>query len=135
MGDRAGAGDGRVTVDVAVVGAGLAGLVAARRLREAGASVVVLEARDRVGGRLLNADLGDGKVAEVGGQWVGPTQDRILALLGELRIGTFPTFDSGRSVLELEGRLRHYKGTIPRVGPLVLLDSAIAQARLERMAR
>jgi monoamine oxidase len=135
MGDRAGAGDGRVTVDVAVVGAGLAGLVAARRLREAGASVVVLEARDRVGGRLLNADLGEGKVAEVGGQWVGPTQDRILALLGELRIGTFPTFDSGRSVLELEGRLRHYKGTIPRVGPLVLLDIAIAQARLERMAR
>ncbi len=129
------AGEPAAGVDVAVVGAGLAGLVAARRLREAGASIAVLEARERVGGRLLNAPIGDGRVVEVGGQWVGPTQDRVLALLEELGIGTFPTFDSGRSVLELEGRTRHYKGTIPRVGPLVLADIALAQLRLERLAR
>ncbi len=68
------------TVDVAVVGAGLAGLTAARDLVDAGRSVMVLEARDRVGGRTLNEDLGDGKVVEVGGQWIGPTQDRMAAL-------------------------------------------------------
>jgi monoamine oxidase len=121
--------------DVAVVGAGLAGLVAARELRAAGASVVVLEARDRVGGRMLNADIGDGAIVEVGGQWVGPTQDRVLALIDELGLERFPTYDDGESVLELAGKTRRYAGTIPRVGPLVLLDIALARFRLERMAR
>ncbi|MCW3062984.1 MAG: FAD-dependent oxidoreductase, partial [Solirubrobacterales bacterium] len=69
--------------DVVVVGAGLAGLTAARDLVAAGRSVVVLEARDRVGGRTLNHDLGGGKIVEVGGQFVGPTQDRILNLADE----------------------------------------------------
>ena len=62
--------------DLVVVGAGLAGLSAARAAAHAGASVVVVEARDRVGGRVLNEDIGDGNVVEVGGQWIGPTQDR-----------------------------------------------------------
>jgi monoamine oxidase len=122
-------------VDVAVVGAGLAGLVAARELTRTGASVRVLEARDRVGGRLLNQPIGDGAVVEIGGQWVGPTQDRVLGLLDELGIETFPTYDDGKSVLELAGKTRRYAGTIPRVGPLVLADIAIARFRLERLAR
>ena len=96
--------------------------------------MIVLEARERVGGRLLAAEIGDGEITEVGGQWVGPTQDRVLALLDELGIATFPTFDEGRSVLELDGRLRHYSGTIPRVGPLVLADIALARLRLQRLA-
>ena len=120
--------------DVVVVGAGLAGLTAALRLRQGGRSVIVLEARTRVGGRLLAAEIGGGEIVEVGGQWVGPTQERVLALLDEFRIGRFPTFDEGRSVLELDGRLRHYSGTIPRVGPLVLADIALARLRLQRLA-
>ena len=96
--------------------------------------MIVLEARERVGGRLLAAEIGGGEIVEVGGQWVGPTQERVLALLEELGIGRFPTFDEGRSVLELEGRLRHYSGTIPRVGPLVLADIALARLRLQRLA-
>jgi monoamine oxidase len=78
------------------VGAGFAGLVAARDLVRAGRSVVVLEARNRVGSRVLNHDLGDGKVIEVGGQWVGPIQDRVYALAGELGIETFPTYETVR---------------------------------------
>ena len=103
-----------------VVGAGLAGLTAARALSAAGRSVRVLEARDRVGGRTLNASIGDGNVVEMGGQWVGPTQDRVLALAEELGVETFPTYYEGRNVLDLAGKRRTYKGTIPRLGPHVL---------------
>src|SRR5690348_1911706 len=66
--------------DVVVVGAGLAGLTAARDLVAAGRSVVVLESRDRVGGRVLNVDLGNGVITEGGAEFIGPTQDRIAAL-------------------------------------------------------
>jgi len=121
--------------DVVVVGAGLAGLAAARALRAAGASVVVLEARDRVGGRLHNHDIGDGKVVEVGGQWIGPTQDRLAALAGELGVDTFPTHSEGFNLLEYGGRVRRYTGTIPRINPAVLVDVERAQRRLNRMAR
>ncbi len=122
-------------VDVVVVGAGLAGLVAARDLIAAGRSVAVIEARDRVGGRLLNADLGDGKVVEVGGQWVGPTQHRALALASELGVETFPTYAQGDNVVEIGGSLRRYRGAIPKINPAVLVDIGQAQYRLDRMAR
>lgn len=120
--------------DLLIVGAGLAGLVAARRLRQRGRSVMVLEARPRVGGRILNAAVTDGASVEVGGQWVGPAQDRVLALAEELGVQTFPTFNEGKSVLELGGRLKRYSGTIPRVGPLVLADIARARRRLQKLA-
>jgi monoamine oxidase len=122
-------------VDVAVVGAGLAGLVCARDLVRAGRSVVVLEASDRVGGRTVNEDLGDGQVVEGGGQWAGPTQTAVLALARELGVATFPTHDEGDNLLEWRGAVRRYRGTIPRVGPLVLADLAQAMARTERLAR
>src|SRR5438105_7229348 len=88
---------GRV-YDVVVVGAGLAGLTTARAVRAAGRSVLVLEARTRVGGRNFDHPLGDGKVAELGGQWAGPGQDRALALAKELRIETFPTYADGQRI-------------------------------------
>jgi monoamine oxidase len=121
--------------DVAIVGAGLAGLTAARRLVEAGVEPVVVEARDRVGGRTLNHDIGDGKVVEVGGQWVGPTQRRMLALAQELGVDTFPTHDEGENVIEWRGENKRYRGAIPRINPAILVDVAQAQARLDRMAR
>ena len=85
------------SVDVVVVGAGLAGLVTARDAAAAGLDVLVVEARDRVGGRLLNAPLpgADGEIVEAGGQWVGPGQDRIAALITDLGLATFPTYDTG----------------------------------------
>jgi monoamine oxidase len=90
--------------DVAVVGAGFAGLTAARELVRAGRSVVVLEARDRVGGRVLNASIGGGEIVEVGGQWIGPTQDRIAALARELGVATFKTYNSGDNLYYREGQ-------------------------------
>jgi monoamine oxidase len=119
---------------VIVVGAGLAGLTAARQLVAAGRSVLVVEARDRVGGRTVNASIGAGKVTEMGGQWVGPTQDRVLALARELGIETFPTYHEGRNLLQLGGKTRRYRGTIPRLAPHVLLGIQRARRRLRRAA-
>ena len=106
--------DSRET-DVVVVGAGLAGLAAARKLTADGIDCVVLEARDRVGGRTLNHSIGDGKIVEVGGQWVGPTQTRVLELMRELGLESFPTYDQGEHVIEYEGELKRYTGTIPKL--------------------
>jgi monoamine oxidase len=124
----------KLEADIAVVGAGIAGLVAARGLRAAGRSVAVLEARDRVGGRTLNLELEGGQAVEIGGQWVGPTQPRVLALCDELGLETFPTYNRGRNVLELAGKRSTYKGTIPRISPVVLADIRRAQRRFDRLA-
>lgn len=129
------AGSGMARADVVVVGAGLAGLSAARGLAHAGCSVVVLEARRRVGGRLLNEPIEGGQVVEVGGQWIGPTQDRIAALADEVGVETFPTWSTGDHLTEFEGRLLRHSGTIPRVSGPVLMDVARAQRKLDSMAR
>ena len=96
--------------------------------------MIVLEARDRVGGRLLNESIGDGHVVDVGGQWIGPTQDRMYALAAEAGIEIFPTHVTGKNLLELGGKVRRYTGTIPRLGPHVLFDIARAQRKLNRLA-
>ena len=121
--------------DVVVIGAGLAGLTAAAELERGGHAVVVLEARDRVGGRRLNDHLADGTPLEVGGQWAGPTQRRVLALAEQLGVATFPTHVTGDSLMEYRGRLMRYRGTIPRLNAAALADVGQAQLKLDRMAR
>jgi len=88
----------RVTADVCVVGAGFAGLAAAYRLKQAGANVVVLEARNRVGGRSFTHDMKGGGWVDFGGQWVGPTQDRFYALIKEMGCETYPSPNFGRTL-------------------------------------
>jgi monoamine oxidase len=127
------------TVDVAIVGAGLAGLTAARRLVAAGASVAVLEARDRVGGRTLNHPIAGGEVAEAGGEFVGPTQNRIVALASEVGIGTFDAYDSGSDIYVngLE-RLKYSDtgllGTAPP-DPLLIVDIVKLSQQIDQLAK
>ena len=122
------------TADVAIVGAGFSGLAAAQELVAAGLDAVVLEARDRVGGRVLNHELRGGEVVEVGGQWVGPTQRALLGLAAELDVETYPTHTEGDNLIVYRGRVRRYRGTIPRINPAVLLEVERVRRKLDRLS-
>lgn len=121
------------TVDVVIVGAGLAGLTAARELVHSGTSCVVLEARDRVGGRTLSQPLA-GAMIDTGGQWIGPTQHRLAALAKELGVATFPQFHTGRKLLSWGGKLTSYDSDLPKFSLLTQLDLLRMDRRLKRLA-
>jgi monoamine oxidase len=120
--------------DVIVIGAGLAGLSAADALRRAGRRVMVLEARDRVGGRTWT-DTYEGVRIERGGQWIGPDQPLVYALVRELGLHTFPSATGGRQVLDRGGQISTYTGTIPPVGLLNLLPLQLMMTLVERWRR
>ncbi|HKT38702.1 MAG TPA: flavin monoamine oxidase family protein [Ktedonobacterales bacterium] len=120
--------------DVGIVGAGLAGLMAARQLVAAGVSVCVLEARDRVGGRTWTRPASDGTLIDLGGQWIGPTQQRMQRLAAELGAETFKTWDSGNNVQYHAGERLVYSGAIPTADRLVAGDVMEAMLNLNMMA-
>ncbi len=117
-----------------MIGAGLAGLSAARELRGQGHSVAVVEARNRVGGRTLNKRLNKTEVVEIGGQWVGPGQDNVLGLIDDLGLETFKTWTEGENVYWRNGTRETYTGTIPPAGPAALGELAVTLARINQMA-
>jgi monoamine oxidase len=125
----------RVEADVCVVGAGYAGLTAARRLHQQGRSVVVLEARDRVGGRIWTAPLADGHPIDRGGAWLAPKHDAIPALAAEMGVSTYKTYVAGSHLLAGDGRIRRYKGLIPKISPLAVAGIAWTQSTVDRLAR
>src|SRR3989475_7641830 len=125
----------RVDADVCVVGAGYAGLTAARRLAAAGRSVIVLEARDRVGGRMWTHHLSDGSTIDRGGAFLAPGHDAIHGLAKEVGVSTYKTWTKGDHLLIGGGRTRRYRGLIPMISPLAVATIAWAQVKLDWMAR
>lgn len=120
--------------DVVIVGAGFAGLSAARELTRLGRDVVVVEGRDRVGGRSYTGEVG-GVAVDLGATFVGPTQDAVLALARELGCETMPTYSHGRNLIRWRGRVRTYRSTIPRLSVLELLDVSRIQWRFARISK
>jgi monoamine oxidase len=125
--------------DVVVIGAGFAGLAAARALAHDDRSVVVLEARNRVGGRVLNKPIGGGEHSEAGGTFAGPTQNHILALAKDMGVGTFETYNKGDNVYFVDGERTTYSESGPTGSappdPTTIVDLATVVSRLDEMSK
>lgn len=124
-----------VETEVAVVGGGLAGLTAAYTLNGAGYESTVLEARDRIGGRVFGARVADEVSLDLGGTWFSPGKRSIAQLAAELGVGSHPTFEQGARLLEIRGEVRRFAGSVPPLGPRALYEAGKARTGLDLLAR
>lgn len=124
---------GAASVDVVVIGAGFAGLTAARKLRVAGHSVVVLEADDRVGGRTKPGKIA-GEIVDLGGQWVGPSQTHLLALAKEYGVTVYPQYTTGKNIADVGGFRADYEGETPALEPAAMSDFTEVVTKIETLA-
>ena len=97
--------------DIIVVGAGVAGLMAAKELVAADRSVILLEANARVGGRLKRSDVA-GRVGDIDGQWVGKGHTFLLDEAKRLGVDTYQQYEDGKTVMQLLGKVVQFKGAV-----------------------
>lgn len=108
--------------EVIVIGAGMAGLKAASDLVAQGRSVILLEAKDCVGRRIV----------DFGGQWVSARHSMLLDEAKRHGIETYRQYETGKIVLELFGKLSQFTGNIPKIPFLSLLEFFLLQKRWNR---
>lgn len=123
-------------VDFCVVGAGFAGLTAALRLHQAGSSVLLLEARDRPGGRTFTEVRDDGTYIDHGGTWIGPGQDRVYAMMSDLGIEPYKQYTDAEAMMLLDGKIYRYGGLIAwSMNPLTSVNLGTALLELQKMCK
>lgn len=123
------------SASVVIVGGGFSGIAAAKKLHEAGVSFLVLEARERLGGRVYTKRFDQDYYLDFGGQWIGPTQDRMYELCHELGVSYFATYNQGKNILDLGEKLKTYRGTIPKLDLFSLLNLDWLIRKIEKLAR
>jgi monoamine oxidase len=121
--------------DVAIVGAGLTGLVAAAELEAAGRSVRVLEAQSTVGGRIKDVNHPGGDQIELGANWFSPNQPLLAELIDRFGLAVMETYDEGTHTLQWDGRRKTFRGKLPPLGPVKLLDIGLGLWKFDRLAR
>ena len=121
--------------DVVIIGAGLAGLTAATAISREAHSVLVVEARDRVGGRTYDVTAGHGVTLEMGGEWTGPGQTEVQALASQLGVHTFPTYGNGLSLYYRNPQLVTYSGALPPASPKATTELLQMISTVNNMAK
>lgn len=122
-------------LDTIIIGGGFSGIAAARILHNSGKSFKVLEARERLGGRVYTKRFENGQYLDFGGQWIGPTQDRMYALCKEYGVDNYETFNEGYNILDFGQKVKKYRGLIPKIDILSLLNLDWLLRKMERMAK
>lgn len=122
--------------DTVIIGAGISGLCAARQLQRNGQKVLVLEARDRVGGRTYTLKDEEFGAVDLGGAYVGPTQNRVYRICEELKLELYTINESNHTVMDLKSCYAKYKGEIPSFwNPFKILDLNHFIRQFDRMAK
>jgi len=122
--------------DVAVIGAGMCGIIAARDLVRAGKSVIIVEAKEKVGGRVktvINEE--DGSILEFGATWIGPGQENMFDLCIEHGIPTFRQPCEGINLQKVQGEHGEYNGSVPPLPFFSLLDLQQSILRTDHQAK
>jgi monoamine oxidase len=124
-----------IQTDVLIVGAGFAGIAAAKKLKAANKDFVLIEARDRIGGRTLTETLDCGVTVDLGAKWVGPTQHLLWEWIRETDTESYETYDSGKNLLKFGEKISSYSGVIPKIDPISLVDLGIAIEKMNKLSK
>jgi monoamine oxidase len=119
--------------DILIIGAGFAGIAAAKKLHDLKHNFLVVEARERIGGRTLTETFEGDITLDLGAKWIGPTQHLVWEWVHQTNAATYETYNTGRNILSYKGKISYYAGTIPKIGFLGLLDLGNAIRQLENL--
>ena len=121
--------------DTIIIGAGYSGIGAATKLYENGKDFLVVEARDRIGGRVWSKQLNNGAIIDIGAQWIGPQQLLMWEMVKKHKVDTFETYDEGKNILAWNNKISTYKGTIPNIDPISLVDLGLALNKINQKCK